>query len=164
MNDFVNTLLASIQDVNWLIRDLIAAFAIMCETSLFVGLIIPGDTVVLVAATGVQNVADYFGLLGFVLLGSLIGESLGFWIGRAFGVRIRASKLGQRIGETNWQIADEFVETRGGWAIAISRFLPESVRHLFVHLGPASAAATDDSAATAMAPVDIAARVRAAWR
>lgn len=124
MNDFVNTLLASIQDVNWLIRDLIAAFAIMCETSLFVGLIIPGDTVVLVAATGVQNIADFFGLLLFVLLGSLIGESIGFWIGRAFGARIRASKLGQRIGETNWQIADEFVETRGGWAIAISRFLP----------------------------------------
>jgi membrane-associated protein len=124
VNDFVNSLLTAIHQVDWLLRDLIAAFAIMCETSLFVGLIIPGDTIVLVAATGVQNIFDFFGLLGFVVLGSLIGESVGFWIGRAFGPRIRASKLGQRIGETNWMIADEFVETRGGWAIAVSRFLP----------------------------------------
>ena len=124
MNDFVNYLLTTIHQVDPLMRDLIAAFAIMCETSLFIGLIIPGDTVVLVAATGVQNIYDYLGLLGFVLLGSLIGESIGFWIGRVFGPRIRASKLGQRIGETNWKIADEFVETRGGWAIAVSRFLP----------------------------------------
>jgi membrane-associated protein len=124
VNDFVNSLLTAIHQVDWLLRDLIAAFAIMCETSLFVGLIIPGDTIVLVAATGVQNIFDFFGLLGFVVMGSLIGESVGFWIGRAFGPRIRASKLGQRIGETNWMIADEFVETRGGWAIAVSRFLP----------------------------------------
>ena len=124
MNDFVNSLLTAIHQVDWLLRDLIAAFAIMCETSLFVGLIIPGDTIVLVAATGVQNIFDFFGLLGFVVLGSLIGESVGFWIGRVFGPRIRASKLGQRIGETNWMVADEFVETRGGWAIAVSRFLP----------------------------------------
>jgi membrane-associated protein len=124
VNDFVNYLLTTIHQVDPLMRDLIAAFAIMCETSLFIGLIIPGDTVVLVAATGVQNIYDYLGLLGFVLLGSLIGESIGFWIGRIFGPRIRASKLGQRIGETNWKIADEFVETRGGWAIAVSRFLP----------------------------------------
>ena len=124
MNDFVNYLLTTIHQVDPLMRDLIAAFAIMCETSLFIGLVIPGDTVVLVAATGVQNIYDYLGLLGFVLLGSLVGESVGFWIGRKFGPSIRASKLGQRIGETNWKIADEFVETRGGWAIAVSRFLP----------------------------------------
>lgn len=124
MNDFLNWLITSVHSVDWLLRDVIAGFAIMLETSLFVGLIMPGDTVVLVAATGVQNLLDFFGLLGFVLLGSLIGESIGFWVGRMFGARIRASKLGQRVGEKNWQIADTFVETRGGIAIAVSRFLP----------------------------------------
>lgn len=124
MNNFLNWLITSVHTVDWLLRDVIAGFAIMLETSLFVGLIMPGDTVVLVAATGVQNALDFLGLLGFVLLGSLIGESVGFWVGRYFGARIRASKLGQRIGEKNWLIADEFVETRGGIAIAVSRFLP----------------------------------------
>jgi membrane protein DedA with SNARE-associated domain len=107
-----------------MLRNLLAGFAILCETSLFVGLIIPGDTVVLVAATGVTDILDFFYLLGAVLLGSLIGESLGFLIGRLFGKRIRYSKFGQRLGDKNWQLADHFVERRGGIAVAISRFLP----------------------------------------
>jgi membrane protein DedA with SNARE-associated domain len=124
VNEFLDWLLNTVQSVDPLLRDLLAGLAIMLETSLFVGLIMPGDTVVLVASTGVQNFVDFLGLLGFVLLGSLIGESIGFWVGRFFGAQIRRSKLGQKIGERNWQMADTFVETRGGIAVAISRFLP----------------------------------------
>ena len=124
MNQVLDWLLTNVQSVDPILRNLLAGLAIMLETSLFVGLIIPGDTVVLVASTGVQDIGDFFLLLSFVLLGSLIGESFGFWIGRLFGPRIRASKLGQRIGESNWRMADAFIEARGGLAVAISRFLP----------------------------------------
>ena len=124
MNQILDWLLTNVQSVDPILRNLLAGLAIMLETSLFVGLVIPGDTVVLVASTGVQDIGDFFLLLGFVLLGSLIGESFGFWIGRLFGPRIRASKLGQRIGESNWKMADAFIEARGGLAVAISRFLP----------------------------------------
>ena len=124
MNDILNWLLDTVQSVSPLLRNLLAGLAILCETSLFIGLIIPGDTVVLVAATGVTDILDFFYLLGAVLFGSLIGESLGFTIGRLFGKRIRYSKLGQRLGEKNWQLADRFVDRRGGIAVAISRFLP----------------------------------------
>ena len=124
MNDILNWLIDTVQSVSPWLRDLLAGLAIMLETSLFVGLIIPGDTVVLVASTGVTDIADFFWLLGAVLLGSLIGESLGFMLGRLFGKKIRYSKLGQRLGEKNWQLADRFVERRGGVAVAISRFLP----------------------------------------
>lgn len=124
MNDLLDWLLNTVQSVDPLTRNLLAGLAIMLETSLFVGLIIPGDTVVLVASTGVVDIGDFFALLGCVLLGSLLGESFGFWLGRLFGSRIRNSKLGQRIGESNWKLADSFVESRGGLAVAISRFLP----------------------------------------
>jgi len=124
VNQVLDWLLTNVQSVDPILRNLLAGLAIMLETSLFVGLVIPGDTVVLVASTGVQDIGDFFLLLGFVLLGSLIGESFGFWIGRLFGPRIRASKLGQRIGESNWKMADAFIEARGGLAVAISRFLP----------------------------------------
>ena len=124
MNEILDWLLNTVQSVDPLTRNLLAGLAIMLETSLFVGLVIPGDTVVLVASTGVLDLGDFFLLLGCVLIGSLIGESFGFWIGRLFGPRIRASKLGQRIGESNWKMADAFIEARGGLAVAISRFLP----------------------------------------
>lgn len=124
VNAFIGWFLTHIQSVDALTRDLIAGGAIMLETSLFLGLVIPGDSVVLIAATGVSGILDGLGLVALVLLGSMIGETAGFWVGRIFGERIRASRLGQRIGERYWQMADTFVVTRGGLAVAISRFLP----------------------------------------
>ncbi len=124
MNEILDWLLTTVQSVDPATRNILAGLAILLETSLFVGLVMPGDTVVLVASTGVTEVSDFFWLLGCVLVGSLLGESFGFWIGRLFGERIRASKLGQKIGEKNWRMADSFIESRGGLAVAISRFLP----------------------------------------
>lgn len=105
-------------------RNLLAGFAIMLETSVFAGLIMPGDTIVLVASTGVTDWGDFAFLLLAVLIGSMIGETIGFSIGRFFGPKLRASKLGQKIGEKNWVAADRLVAKRGGMAIFISRFLP----------------------------------------
>ena len=47
---------------------------------------------------------------------------------------------------------------------AISRFIPESIRDRFVHLGPAAASVAAEPATPALPSVDIGARVRAAWR
>jgi membrane-associated protein len=124
VNEILDWLLEAVSGVNPIWRNLAAGVAIMLETSLFIGLIVPGDTIVLVASTGVSDLPDFFTLIGFVLVGSLIGESIGFSIGRLFGKRIRGSKLGQRFGEHNWKRADIFVAKRGGPAVAISRFLP----------------------------------------
>lgn len=124
MNEVLDWILEGISGFNPVLRNIAAGVAIMLETSLFIGLIMPGDTIVLIASTGVRDLIDFFWLIGAVLLGSLIGESVGFSIGRLFGKRIRASKIGQKFGEQNWQRADVFVSKRGGPAVAISRFLP----------------------------------------
>jgi membrane protein DedA with SNARE-associated domain len=124
MTDFLTGLIDLVSSVDPLWRGLIAGFFIMLETSLFVGLVIPGDTVVLVASTGVTSWGEFAWLLAAVLIGSLIGETIGFSIGRFFGPKLRTSKLGQKIGEKNWETADLLVERRGGLAIFISRFMP----------------------------------------
>lgn len=124
MNDFFNWLLATVHSVNPGLRVLIAAVAMMFETSILLGLIVPGDTVVLVAATAVRTPLEGVALGLGVIAGSLVGESFGFWLGHHFGPRIRRSRLGRRVGEHNWVRAETYLDRRGGIAVAISRFLP----------------------------------------
>jgi membrane protein DedA with SNARE-associated domain len=124
VNDFFNWLLATVHNVDPSFRVLIAAIGMFFETSILLGLIVPGDSIVLVAATAVNGTVEFVTLALGVIIGSLAGESVGFWLGHFFGPRIRRSKLGQRIGEKNWIRAETYLERRGGIAVAISRFLP----------------------------------------
>ncbi|CDJ99981.1 Uncharacterized membrane-associated protein [Microbacterium sp. C448] len=132
MNEFLSWLLDAVQSVDPVLRTLLAGVAIMLETSILIGLIVPGDTIVIVAATAVSSPLEGV-LLGIaVVVGALIGESIGFWIGRWLGPRIRASRLGARIGAKNWERSERYLRRRGGPAIFLSRFLP--VLHSLVPL------------------------------
>ena len=124
MNDALSWILDTVQSVDPLVRTLLAGIAILLETSVLVGLIVPGDTVVIVAATGVASPLEYISLVVVVVVGALCGESLGFAIGRWFGPKLRASRLGRRIGEKNWVRAETYLARRGGIAVFLSRFLP----------------------------------------
>jgi membrane-associated protein len=124
VNEFFNWLLQAVHSVDPTLRVLLAGVAMLFETSILLGLIVPGDSVVLVAATAVNGPVEFLSLAVAVIVGSLAGESIGFWLGHYFGPRIRRSKLGQRIGEKNWVRAETYLERRGGIAVAISRFLP----------------------------------------
>lgn len=138
MNEFFNWLLGTVHSVDPVLRVGIAAVAMLLETSILLGLIVPGDTVVLVAATAVRGPVEFLALALGVIAGSLAGESIGFWLGHYFGPRIRRSRLGQRIGEKNWVRAETYLTRRGGIAVAVSRFLP--VFHSLVPLVVGSSA------------------------
>lgn len=124
INDILDAILSTVSSVDPAVRTLLAGLGILLETSVLVGLIVPGDTIVLVASTGVQGSGQYLALVVAVILGALIGESLGFALGRYFGPRIRSSRLGRRIGESHWVRAENYLNRRGGIAVFLSRFLP----------------------------------------
>ncbi|HWU27592.1 MAG TPA: DedA family protein [Microbacterium sp.] len=132
MNDFVQWAIETVQSVDPVLRTVLAGVAIMLETSILIGLVVPGDTVVLVAAIGVTSWAEGIALGLAVVVGALIGESLGFWLGRWAGPHIRSSWLGRRIGEQHWERSERYLRRRGGIAIFLSRFLP--VLHSLVPL------------------------------
>nr|WP_243847576.1 DedA family protein [Microbacterium ulmi] len=113
-------------------RTLVAGFAMMLETSVLIGLVVPGDTIVIVAGTAVASPLEGVVLGVAVVIGALAGESIGFWLGRLLGPRIRASSLGRRIGDANWVKSERYLRRRGGPAIFLSRFLP--VLHSLVPL------------------------------
>lgn len=117
-------LLLLLQSVDPVLRTALAGVGILLETSVLVGLVVPGDTIVFVAATAVGSVPEYFALAFTVIIGALCGESIGFLLGRFFGPRLRASRLGRRIGEAWWVRAENYLDRRGGIAVFVSRFLP----------------------------------------
>jgi membrane protein DedA with SNARE-associated domain len=124
MNDILTWILDLVQNVDPVVRTLLAGVGMLLETSVLVGLVMPGDTVVIVASTGITNWVEYLALVVSVVVGSLAGESIGFALGRFFGPRIRGSRLGQRIGYENWMRAENYLDRRGGIAVFVSRFLP----------------------------------------
>lgn len=105
-------------------RTLFAGLGILLETSILVGLVVPGDTIVIIASTAVDSPVEYVALILAVIGGAFVGESIGFGLGRFFGPKIRASRLGQKLGERNWVRAENYLDRRGGIAVFISRFLP----------------------------------------
>ncbi|CAN5133007.1 DedA family protein [soil metagenome] len=117
-------ILGVVQSVHPVVRVALAGVGILLETSVLIGLVIPGDTIVIVAATAVDSVPEYFALALTVIVGALCGESIGFLLGRFFGPRLRASRLGRRVGEAWWVRAENYLDRRGGIAIFVSRFLP----------------------------------------
>ncbi|MFJ3392420.1 DedA family protein [Leifsonia aquatica] len=124
MNDALTWILDLVQSVDPVLRTLLAGVGIMLETSILVGLIVPGDTIVLVASTAVEGPVEYFAMVIAVVIGALCGESIGFALGRWFGPRIRASKLGRKLGQDNFDKAEAYLARRGGIAVFLSRFLP----------------------------------------
>lgn len=132
VDDFLLWILDAVQAVDPVVRTLIAGVAVMLETSILIGLIVPGDTIVIIASMGVEGVWEAVAMVIAVVIGSLIGESIGFWLGHWLGPRIRRSWVGRRIGEKHWARAESYLQRRGGVAIFLSRFLP--VLHSLVPL------------------------------
>nr|WP_246286347.1 DedA family protein [Microbacterium pseudoresistens] len=125
-------LLDTVQSVDPALRTALAGLAMMLETSILIGLIVPGDTIAIVAATAVGSIGEGVMLAAVLVLGALIGESIGFWLGRWLGPHIRHSWIGRKIGEKQWIRAERYLARRGGIAIFLSRFLP--VLHSLVPL------------------------------
>jgi len=132
VNEILDGILATVTSIDPVLRTLLAGVAMFLETSILIGLLVPGDTIVIVSSTAVDTPLEYWALIVSVIVGSLLGESVGFTIGRWFGPRLRDSRLGRRIGGDGWVRAERYLERRGGPAVFLSRFLP--VLHALIPL------------------------------
>ncbi len=96
----------------------------LAEAAAFVGLLIPGETALLVA--GVLANRGELSLTWVIVCataGAIIGDSIGYEIGRHLGPRMRSSRLGRKVGAERWTKAHDFVHARGGKAIFLGRFV-----------------------------------------
>jgi membrane-associated protein len=102
----------------------IIAGGVLMERSIFLGLIVPGDLIL--ALGGVYASQKKMDLTGVIVVGTLAaiaGESIGFWLGRHFGIRVlrRLPFVGKRLSKVIEESEDYF-RRHGGKTVAIGRY------------------------------------------
>ncbi|MEJ7798281.1 MAG: bifunctional DedA family/phosphatase PAP2 family protein [Solirubrobacteraceae bacterium] len=103
---------------------LLIALLAALEGALLVGLILPGEAAMLLGGVLVANGRAELGvMMAAAGAGAVLGDSLGYLVGRHFGGPLRRSRIGRRIGEERWQRADDHVRRRGGRAVFAGRFV-----------------------------------------
>ncbi|QFZ22497.1 DedA family protein [Saccharothrix syringae] len=109
----------------------------LAECTLGVGFIAPGESALLLASTTVTSVPRFLVMWLVVSVCAAVGDSVGYFLGRRYGDRLRDSKVVRKLGQEHWDRAGELLRRRGAWAVLVARFMPV-VRTLV----PASAGAS----------------------
>jgi membrane protein DedA with SNARE-associated domain/membrane-associated phospholipid phosphatase len=107
----------------WLVGAMICISAFL-EAIPFVGSLFPGSATVLVLSGAVGAAGGpVWPLVAWGCLGGFVGDTLGFWIGRRYGVTLREI-WPFTIRPTLWENVADFFQKHGGKSVVISRFLP----------------------------------------
>ncbi len=101
----------------------IAGLLAFGEAAIMIGLVLPGETALLVAGFGAHQGWIGLGPMIAVAVGSAIaGDSVGYELGRRFGPALRSSRLGRRVGARRWDTTTDFLNRHGGKAVLLGRF------------------------------------------
>ncbi|MGB3763910.1 MAG: DedA family protein [Ornithinimicrobium sp.] len=101
---------------------LIVGLLVFSEAAIFVGFVLPGETAVLLGGvTAALGHVSLPVLLALVVLSAIIGDSMGFEVGRRYGKRVVNSRL-LRKHQARLADAEQFLRKRGGGAVFLARF------------------------------------------
>lgn len=102
----------------------VAAGIGMAESAAFVGLLLPGETVLFLAGVlAGQHVVSPLLLGALALVGAVAGDGVGYAVGRRGGPSLRASQLGRRVGEHRWDRALGAAHRRSVAAVVLGRWV-----------------------------------------
>lgn len=101
----------------------VAAIITFAETgTLF--FLIPGEFTLILA--GVAAGAGDLNLLVMLVIANaaaVLGDATGFAIGRRYGRRLQASWVGQKLGDDNWDKAEDLIRRRRGLVVLVGRWI-----------------------------------------
>lgn len=98
---------------------------VFAESGLLIGFFLPGDTLLFAAGLAAsQGQLSLPLLLIFVVLAAIIGDNVGYSIGRRAGHKIFKKKDGIFFRKEFLEKAEEFYERHGGKTIVLARFTP----------------------------------------
>ncbi len=100
----------------------IAGGLCFAEAALLVGMVLPGETALLVAGVFCQRgVLDLRIMIPVAVVCAIVGDSVGYEFGKTFGPGLRRSRLGGWVGEPRWAMVDGFLHRHGGKAVLFGR-------------------------------------------
>ena len=106
----------------WLVL-VVAGLVVLAEDALFVGFVLPGETVALLAGAAAKvGHASLAGVLVVVVLAAIVGDTIGYEIGRHLGVRVLRVRVLDRRRE-RLDAARDFLARRGGSAVFLARWI-----------------------------------------
>ncbi|MDQ3123624.1 MAG: VTT domain-containing protein [bacterium] len=104
---------------------LIVSLIVFAESGLLVGFFLPGDTLLFGAGLAAsQGEISLTALIIAVVAAAIIGDNVGYSIGRRTGHRIFKKKDGILFRQEYLEKAEAFYEKHGGKTIIIARFVP----------------------------------------
>ncbi|GLY46761.1 DedA family protein [Lentzea sp. NBRC 102530] len=109
----------------------------LAECTLGIGFLAPGESALLLASTTVTSAPRFLVMWLVVTVCAIAGDSIGYYLGRRYGDRLRDSRIVRKVGQQHWDKAGDLLRRRGAWAVFVARFMPV-VRTLV----PASAGAS----------------------
>jgi undecaprenyl-diphosphatase len=103
---------------------LLVVFALPAlESSAFVGFVFPGEIAIVlggvIAARGTANLAA---VILVAIAGAVIGDSIGYYVGKRWGRRMLDATLGRFVKQQHFDHAEAFLARRGGMAVFIGRW------------------------------------------
>jgi membrane protein DedA with SNARE-associated domain len=106
----------------WLVL-LVAGLVVLAEDALFVGFVLPGETVALLAgaASRIGN-APLAGVLAVVIAAAVVGDTIGYEVGRHLGTRVLGLRFFHRHQE-RLDAARGLLVRRAGSAVFLGRWI-----------------------------------------
>jgi membrane-associated protein len=103
----------------------LVCFIVFIETGLFVGFFLPGDSLLITAGIfAAAGVVPLHWLLLPVRGCAIIGDQLGYWIGRKAGPALYRRQNSFFFRRSHLERARDFYEKYGGRAVIFARFVP----------------------------------------
>lgn len=102
-------------------------FIIFAETGLAVGFFLPGDSLLVVSGLFAKTYPEKLNVLFVMLsffLGSVIGDSTGYWTGRKLGKSLFGREKSRIFKPSRVEKARAFSEKHGGKTVILARFVP----------------------------------------
>jgi len=100
---------------------------VFVECALIVGLFLPGDSLLFGAGVVLaQHGSDLNAWLlsGAALIVAILGNQIGYYIGKHTGTRLIARRGGRMLNKHNLERAQNFLDRRGFFAIVAARWIP----------------------------------------